>query len=377
MHRFAFAALAAGILATAAPAAADLLTSGGFTAYGDFRLRAEADWDSRNAAGMPREDRTRMRVRLRLGMRYDAGEHWRLQVRLRSGQEASQQSPHLTILDFDDNDTGDASFDLDQWYLQGRAGNFSAWAGRNGLPFWKQNEMLFDDDATMAGAAFSWSGDAGGGALTVSGGYFAPPVGMRAFSGNLRAAQVAYQPEFASARWTFALGGYDFEADPDDPAAADLLQGNGSRDYRIVAASVQARWTMADRPLTVGADLLRNREDYRADDPDPVTAANFDQTDGWVAQVSYGSLDDRGRWLFGYSYAEIETLAVNSSYAQDDWVRWGSATQTRGSDLEGHELRLGWAFDPRLHVLARLYLAEAITSVEDGNRFRVDVNWKF
>jgi len=27
--------------------------------------------------------------------------------------------------------------------------------------------------------------------------------------------------------------------------------------------------------------------------------------------------------------------------------------------------------------MARLYLVDAITSPQDGNRFRVDLNWKF
>jgi hypothetical protein len=312
-----------------------------------------------------------------VGLRYDPSERWRLEARLRSGAEGSQQSPHVTLLDLDDNDTGDASFDLDRWYLRGKAGGFSAWAGRNNLPFWKQNEMLFDDDVTMAGAAFTWERKAGPGALTLSGGLFSPPAGMRRFAGELAGAQVAYQPELAGAKWAFALGAYEFDADPDDPDAAALQQGNGRRDYRLMAASVQARWTVAGAPLALGADLLRNGEDYDPADPDPVTAANADETEGWVAQATWGGLDDAGQWQVGYTYARIETLAVNNSYAQDDWVRWGSDTQTRASNLRGHELRFGWAFDPKLHLLARLYLVESITTVEDGNRLRVDLNWRF
>jgi hypothetical protein len=367
----------AAALVLPGPAAAELFTAGKFSAHGDFRLRGEIDWDSQDGNGVPREDRTRLRARLRLGLRYEVSEHWRLEARLRSGAEASQQSPHVTVLDFDGNDTGDASFDLDRWFLQGRSGGLSGWAGRNNLPFWKQNEMLFDDDATMAGVAGSWERETGAGAVTVSGGYFAPPVGLRAFSGDLLAAQVTYRPESAETRWTLALGGYRFQADRDDPDSALLLQGNGRRDYSILAASAEVRWMVSGKPLAVGADLLHNGEDYAPDDPDPVTVANAGQTDGYVFQVTYGSLDERRRWLLGYTYAEIEALAVHSSYAQDDWVRWGSATQTRGSDLAGHELRLGWAFDPRLHVLARLFLVESITTVEDGNRLRVDLNWRF
>lgn len=367
----------AAVLALAGPATAELFTAGKLSAYGDFRLRGETDWDSQDGGGVAREDRARLRARLRLGLRYDLSEHWRVEARLRSGAEASHQSPHVTLLDFDGNDTGDASFALDRWFLEGRSGGFSAWAGRNQPPSWKQNEMLFDDDVTMTGIGGGWEGQAGGDTLTLSGGYFAPPVGMRAFSGELLAAQATYRPEVAGTQWVFALGAYDFRSDADDPDADLLLQGNGRRDYLILAAGVQARRTVGGRPLALGVDLLRNEEDYDAADPDPLTAANFDQTDGHVLQATYGSLDDRGRWLIGYTYAEIETLAVHSSYAQDDWVRWGTATQTRGSDLEGHELRLGRAFDSRLNLLARLFVTDSITTVEDGKRFRVDLNWGF
>lgn len=367
--------LVAGGLAL--PASAEPPVSDRLTLSGDFRLRAETDWDSQDAAGVEREDRTRIRVRLRAGARYEIGEHWRVEARLRSGAEASHQSPHVTILDLDGNDTGDASFDLDRWYVHGRSGGISAWAGRNNPPFWKQNEMLLDDDVTMAGVAAGWEGRAGSSTVTLYGGYFTPPVGMRGFAGELAAVQLVYRAELAGARWTLALGEYRFEAEPDDPEAGLLLQGNGLRDYDVLAASAEVRWTLGDAPLALGGDLLHNREDYDPGAPDPVTAASFDQTDGYVLQATYGGLDEKGRWLAGYTFAHVEALAVNSSFAQDDWVRWGSSTQTRGSDLEGHELRFGWAFDARLNLLARLYLVESITTPEDGNRFRLDLNWRF
>jgi hypothetical protein len=364
-------------LVVTAPATADLFSVGEFTAYGDFRLRAEADWDSQDAAGVERDDRTRMRARLRAGFRLALNDHWKAEVRLRSGSEDSHQSPHVTLLDFDDNDTGDADFDVDRWYVQGSTGDLSIWAGRNDLPIWKQNEMLFDDDATMTGLGFAWSRNLGPGRLALAGGYLSPPAGMRRSSGTLSAIQVAFSPEFKGSRWTFAVGRYAFEADRNDPDAAVLLQGNGSRDYEIVAAGIQGRWSVKGRPLSIGADVMSNEENYSPADADTFTAANFDQTEGHVLQVTYGGLSDAGQWLFGYFYADIEALAINNSYAQDDWVRWGNATQTRASDLKGHEIRFGWAASARMNLLARLYLVEAITSVEDGTRFRIDFNYSF
>lgn len=358
-------------------ARAELFEVGSFSAFGDFRLRAESDWASQNAAGEERDDRTRMRVRLRAGFSYEPNEHFQAKLRLRSGQERSQQSPHITIFDFQDNDTGDASFNFDLWYLSGKIGGFEAWAGRNNLPIWKQDEMLFDDDVTMAGIGLRYGADVGQGKLSLSGGYFTPPVGMTHFTGNLACAQIVYQPEVGGVQLAFAGGGFLFDANPDDPENILLLEGNGARDYSILAGGLQARWDVGDRPLILGADLMTNTEDYSADDPDPFTAANADQTDGYVLLATYGGLDKPRGWLVGYYYAHIETFAVNNSFAEDDWVRWGTATQTRASNMKGHEVRLGWAFTGKMNLLARLYLVDAITTIEDGNRFRVDFNYKF
>ena len=68
---------------------------------------------------------------------------------------------------------------------------------------------------------------------------------------------------------------------------------------------------------------------------------------------------------------------MNASFAQDDWVRWGSSTQTDSSDLKGHEFRYAQQLTRSLQVMVRLYLVKAITSVQDGNRVRVDLNYRF
>lgn len=87
--------------------------------------------------------------------------------------------------------------------------------------------------------------------------------------------------------------------------------------------------------------------------------------------------EHKGYWLIAYYYAHIETFAVNSSCAQDDWVRWGSAVESRGSNLKGHEFRVAHRLRQGINLVARLYIADAITKIEDGKRFRLDLNLKF
>lgn len=40
-------------------------------------------------------------------------------------------------------------------------------------------------------------------------------------------------------------------------------------------------------------------------------------------------------------------------------------------------IRRGNALSAKINLLARLYLVEAITARQDGNWFRLDLNWEF
>ena len=134
---------------------------------------------------------------------------------------------------------------------------------------------------------------------------------------------------------------------------------------------------LGDIPLKLGLDLMHNAEDYSATDTNAFTVANRDENNGLVANLTVGQLKDGGDWLAAYYYVYLETFSVVASYAQDDWVRFGSATQTDSSDIKGHEIRLAYAIANYANLVARLYIVDAITSVQDGNRFRVDLNMKF
>jgi hypothetical protein len=75
---------------------------------------------------------------------------------------------------------------------------------------------------------------------------------------------------------------------------------------------------------------------------------------------------------------------VVARLAHDDWLRWGSGTDTRSSNFEGHEFRFAYAFGPSLNVMLRVYSVKGIelesataVELEDGNRARLDLNIAF
>lgn len=355
--------------------AIDLDAGGRFRLFGDLRLRLESDRDSEGANGSKREDRDRARIRARLGLEYDASSIFQLGLRLRTGSVDSQQSPHITVHDFDDNPRGDEDILLDKYFVSAHSGRFRGWLGRNSLPFWKQNELFWDDDVTPAGLALRWDPElASGAGLQLRTGIFKLLDGGIDLHGEMAAGQLVFTRDSGEVSWTAAGGLFALQG---ETGARHLRRGNGARDYTLWVGNLQAKAPVAGSDLTIGLDLMVNSESYDRADPDPFTAANHDQTDGFVVSVRWGRLVAAGDWLVGYWYARIETFAVNASHAQDDWIRWGSATQTDASDMKGHELRYAYALRQDLNVLARLYLVEAITSRQDGNRFRADLNWRF
>ncbi len=344
-----------------------------FALSGDLRLRFEQDWDSQTASGAERTDRARGRVRFRVNAGYAFSDDWSGGLRVRSGSTHSQQSPHLTFAT-DDGARDDLEFVFDRYFLSYAGESTPAWVGRNNLPFWQQNELFWDDDVTPTGVAVSHRMTMNGGSITAAVGGFALPDGGYRLNGSMVSGQVVYRSAAPAAPFTVAVGLHRLAG---EAGAHDLRNRNGERDYLIGVASAQWQVWGGERPLVFGADLFENFESYTSADAAPLPAGNADETTGWVLSASYGRLKERGDWQAAYYYAHIETFAVNASYAQDDWVRFGSGGQTDSSDFSGHEFRFTYAFSPRLNAMARLYLVDAISTVQDGKRFRMDLNWKF
>jgi len=335
--------------------------------YGDIRFRLERDWDSRRADGTQRDDRDRFRGRIRFGWVYRLAEHYRFGGRLRSGDPDAQQSPHVTFGDgFDAADVG-----IDRLFLQADIGAWRVWAGKNSLPFWKPNELYWDDDVQPEGIAAIYAS----GPLRVGGGYFTvddgPVSNDLSDKADLFALQLSGKGGLGSITWQAGLGYLGISDNPDtvNPTILDL-------DWRVLVASM--RIGLQGTRFILDLDLIHNAEDY------PVDQLNREERDGHVITLRWGDLSQAGHWDLRYYWAHIEKLAVVPYFAQDDWLRWGSGGQTRSSNFEGHEFRAAYALTAAMNLTLRLYLVEGITgesptaaTLEDGNRIRLDWNARF
>ena len=343
--------------------------------YGDLRLRYEADFDSEKADGTERDDRHRGRLRARAGLNYQASESLKFGARLRTGNSRSQQSPHLTFVNDQNADDDDLDFVLDKFFVDYSRSGYHVWAGRNSFPFWKQNELFWDDDVALTGtsASFMWETT---GNLTATVGAFTLPDGGYDMHGQMGAGQLKYSVDLADdVRFTGAAGLFCMSG---DGGATNLRNGNGDREYSVGAANFQVKCQLGGVPVSFGADFYSNFKDYNSNSIDSYTASHHNEDYGYVLSAVVGKLKAPGDWLLGYYYANIEALAVNASFAQDDWFRFGGRNgQTDSSDFRGHEIRLAYAIRENLNLVNRLYIVDTISSDQDGNRFRMDLNWKF
>ncbi|MCP4976110.1 MAG: hypothetical protein GY931_08110 [Maribacter sp.] len=348
--------------------------------FADTRIRIEEDWNVRGANAVLNEQRTRMRFRFRFGFNYQWSKEIKFGARMRSGVPEDQQSPHWTL----GKEFEVYSFKIDRVYIKGEHKNFWWWAGKNDYPFWKQNELFWDDDVVPEGMSLGTKislGETldmqpvGGIFISKSAGTFFKDDGI--FYGG----QLAFIKEFEKSRGTFSSGIFNFRN------LLDLNQKPLERNlnYTLWMSSVQYRMNLK-YPLTAGLDFVYNLEDYSS--VEWISNAGLkDERTGFVTSLSLGSTDQKGDWQVGYRYAQIRKYSVVDYFAQDDWVSWSfpdGTPGTRSSNFQGHEIQAAFAFGPGFNVVTRLYLVQGLKknnpsdiSLESANRFRVDLNIGF
>ncbi len=327
---------------------------------GDLRLRYEKDFSV-----TAKDDRDRARYRFRFGLVHKRGEHIEVGARLATGSPTDQQSPHQTFGD----DFGKKNIHMDKAYFKYKFENGWFWVGKNGFPFWKQNEMFWDDDVNPEGVSVSYTTKeiAGEGSkLTFTGGQYIIDDFNDLFKSSLSAAQAALSVKAGAATITAAGGIFLFNNNAADSVSYNTLAG---MDHNIFVAGVQAKFKAGNLPVKIGADFMKNLED-------PLVTGFEDQTKGFVVQAALGQLKSPGDWLLAAYYAKIERFAVVPNFAQDDWWRFGSG-HTDSSDLQGFELRAAYQPAQKMNLVARLYIAEMIEGSKEAKRFRLDFNIKY
>ena len=127
-------------------------------------------------------------------------------------------------------------------------------------------------------------------------------------------------------------------------------------------------------PARFGFNFAYNSEDYKDTSAGAFTEFHRDEVNAYALSVIIGETKKPWDWQTGYSYVYIEMFAVNNSFAQDDWVRWGTAEQIRNSNFKGHKFFGVLTLPRQFSVVAQIYIVKGITQrthesnqVENGN----------
>jgi hypothetical protein len=164
------------------------------------------------------------------------------------------------------------------------------------------------------------------------------------------------------------LGYYDYQnlqgSTPlyDGKPHGNSLDANGkiANDFNIAEAFIEYKTSLAERPLSVFANVYQNTQ---ADDLDSA----------WTAGFNYGKVKDAGTWSFGYAYLDVEADSVYGLFNDSDFGNGNT-------DSKGHIVRGGYGLRKNTslgltYISSELDQSSAITT--DYDRLQLDLILKF
>ncbi|MGX1930058.1 putative porin [Flagellimonas sp. 2504JD4-2] len=351
-----------------------------FSFSGDFRFRLEQDWDSRNSDGTFREDRSRLRYRLRAGLEYRHNRNILVGALIRTGNPRKQQDPQLTLGDAF-NEFGTLPVALEKAFFQAEFNKFKFWLGKNTFPFKKQNELFWSDNVFPEGVhlqkTFNLTSDWVDN-LNINAGHFILNSRGGSFTNDSYFQGIQIVSQHFDDRVSIWPTLYLFRNIQDIPDGAETF----FLDYSIV--SVGGYVTLSKSPLIkVEMDWYYNLENY--DDNDMIPQNLRDQKNGLTAATSYGQLVNKGDWLVMLTYANLQRFSALDFMAQNDWARWDysafGSPDGRLTNLEGIEFTLGTKIDKSIVLKMKYYFVDQLVPLgaftENGQRIRFDIDIAF
>ena len=88
--------------------------------------------------------------------------------------------------------------------------------------------------------------------------------------------------------------------------------------------------------------------------------------------------------MFKLIYASLQRFSIVDYMAQNDWARWDYSSNNspdgRLSNFQGIEITTGYSISDKMNIIAKYYFVEQLVpygqSLENGQRFRIDLNMK-
>ncbi len=346
----------------------------------DLRLRTEQDWNSRKSDGTYRDDRFRLRFRVRAQLEYKPNDWASFGIRFRTGYAEKQQDPHLTIGDgYHELESVPIGFDKLFFKIQKKW--FTGWLGRNTFPFEKSNELYWSDNVSLDGVYLSAKVETSPtwiDGITYSGGLFTMLNSYDTFTDDSFIGIIQIKTEHLNKRLKVFPSFYHFNRMPNIPDGNETFRF----DYSIIQLGAEALAFEHPR-ITLGLDLYQNLQNY--DKNESIQDGFKDQKTGFVASVVWGTLAEKGDFALGGYFTYLERYSAVDFIAQNDWVRWDYSGQGsrdgRLTNFKGLELMTGYRISKMLQLKIRYFMVEQLipygSAIENGNRIRLDIDFRF
>ena len=350
------------------------------TFTGDFRFRAEQDWDSRKTDGTYRTDRTRFRYRTRVGFLYQHSPSQSFGIRLRTGQADKQQDPQLTL------GQGFKEFSVipigfEKLFFKYKDKGYTFWVGKNTYPFKKQNELFWSDNVYPEGLFASKKWNISSGFLdniSLNAGHFV----IISNGGGLDSDSYFQGLQMHSSHWNNRVEIFpsvylfrNIDNIPDGARTSTL-------DYSIF--HIGSKIQLLNQPsISFEVDYYNNFEKLHANDSIPANLV--DENEGYSLALGIGKLKQKGDWYFKATYAYLERYAAVDFLTQNDWARWDYSSygspDGRLTNLKGYEIVVAYCINPKLVLKAKYYWVEQLIPygafLENGQRLRLDIDIGF
>ncbi|MDX1479953.1 MAG: putative porin, partial [Saprospiraceae bacterium] len=226
---------------------------------GDLRFRLEHDWNSRRANGTLRDDRSRMRIRMRLGMTYQPRPWLQAGIAVRTGRADNQQDPNITF-GLSDSEFSVFALGVSKAYIKLQGAHFSGWFGKNAFPFVTQNELFWCGSVNPEGVTLAYKRTYESGLLRelrLTAGHYIAIANQGGFAedGYLQGFQLSTR---LGDRVRVYPGLFRFRNLPDIPDG----RGNVTLDYSVLHLGGDVT-VVTGPPLRLGIDFYSNTEDYQ------------------------------------------------------------------------------------------------------------------
>jgi hypothetical protein len=336
---------------------------------GDLRFRYEYIDEETS------DTRDRMRVRVRLGVKGKVNDDVDIIVRLASGAD----DPVSSNTTFGDGFARKA-YSLDRGYIDwhpGVAEGLSLWFGKTKNPFYKVEDLVWDDDLNPEGIMLLYGYDTETLDLFANLGFWYAEERKDDVDTTMVGGQIGGDMNFSErAGVVAAMGYYGWNNVQGQEPLFFPLSGFGNttvdigteeepdlryvNDYGVFDAMLKGTIDTGVLPVSLFAEYIVNTE------------AETDGDTGWMVGVTAGKAKDPRSYALKYNYRDLEADASIGAFVDSD-IFGG------GTDGKGHELAATYQLGKHWQLQGTAFFSKLDPSGDnlDYQRFQLDLKARF